>query len=58
MINLPSAGCLSFPVLRTTRKVPEAFRSGAEALEETYGTRVMTIVNGEDIIRAIEKGIV
>ena len=43
---------------RYEKNMQEAFRSGAEALEETYGTRVMTIVNGEDILRAIEKGIV
>ena len=33
-------------------------KSGARELEETYGARVLTIVKGEDITRAIEKGIV
>ena len=33
-------------------------KSGARELEETYGAKVLTIVKGEDIIRAIEKGIV
>ncbi len=33
-------------------------KSGARELKETYGAKVLTIVKGEDIIRAIEKGIV
>ena len=43
---------------RYEKNMQKAFPSGAKELEETYGTRILTIVEGEDIIRAIEKGIV